>query len=156
MQLVSCPINTSLAAPRLFAPGGVAPPRHSTRYASSARLARHENSLADRARYLWDRTLEGITDGHDQCLWPETDVSGTDDASGIGMERGLHLRDRIGSVQVPMVRDIVREPRRADRSHRRGQRKLGGAAARGVALGSGIPIVESGVVDAGADVGTPL
>src|ERR1700688_1842360 len=54
--LVSCPINTSLAAPRLFAPGGVAPPRHSARYASSARLARHENSLADRARYLWDRT----------------------------------------------------------------------------------------------------
>ena len=38
------------------APGGVArgghpPPRHSTRYASSARLARHENPLADRARY---------------------------------------------------------------------------------------------------------
>src|SRR6202011_5898016 len=26
-------------------------------YASSARLAQHENSLADRARYLWDRTL---------------------------------------------------------------------------------------------------
>jgi hypothetical protein len=56
-SLVSCPINTSLAAPRLFAPGGVAPPRHSARYVSSARLARHENSLADRARYLWDRTL---------------------------------------------------------------------------------------------------
>src|SRR3982074_3443232 len=55
--IVSCPINTSLAAPRLFAPGGVAPPRHSARYASSARLARHENSRADRARYLWDRTL---------------------------------------------------------------------------------------------------
>jgi hypothetical protein len=27
-------------------------------YASSARLARHENSLADRARYLRDRTLD--------------------------------------------------------------------------------------------------
>src|ERR1700726_3062060 len=27
------------------------------RYVSSARLARHENSPANRARYLWDRTL---------------------------------------------------------------------------------------------------
>src|SRR5882672_8443048 len=51
------PINTLLAAPRLFAPGGVAPPRHSAHYASSARLARHENPQADRVSYLWDRTL---------------------------------------------------------------------------------------------------
>jgi len=43
--------NTLLAAPRLFAPGGVAPPRHSAHYASSARLARHENPQADRATY---------------------------------------------------------------------------------------------------------
>src|SRR5258707_9251896 len=55
--LVSCPINNLLATPRLFAPGGVAPPRHSTHYDSSARLARHENPRADRASYLWDRTL---------------------------------------------------------------------------------------------------
>jgi hypothetical protein len=58
--LVSCPVNTLLAAPRLFAPGGVAPPCHSARYGSSARLARHENSLADRARYLRDRILVGL------------------------------------------------------------------------------------------------
>src|SRR5882757_1213376 len=40
-------------------PGGVAPPRPCpfNYYASSARLARHENSLADRVSYLWDRTL---------------------------------------------------------------------------------------------------
>src|ERR1700730_16886428 len=55
--LVSCPTNNSLAAPRLLAPGGVAPPRHSAHYASSARLARHENPRADRASDLWDRTL---------------------------------------------------------------------------------------------------
>src|SRR6202030_2894101 len=55
--LVSCPTNNSLAAPRLFALGGVAPPRHSAHYASSARLARHENPRADRASYWWDRTL---------------------------------------------------------------------------------------------------
>jgi hypothetical protein len=35
--------------------------------------------------------LEGITHGHDQCLRPETDVSGTDDARGIGIELGSHL-----------------------------------------------------------------
>ncbi len=40
-----------VAAPRLFAPGGVAPPRHSAHYASSARLARHENPQANRATY---------------------------------------------------------------------------------------------------------
>src|SRR6266403_278060 len=55
--LVSCPINNLLATPRLFAPGGVAPPRHSTHYDSSARLARHENPRANRASYWWDRTL---------------------------------------------------------------------------------------------------
>src|SRR5260370_9791795 len=55
---VSCPTNNLLAAPRLFAPGGVAPPRHSAHYDSSARLARHENPQADRASYLWDRTLD--------------------------------------------------------------------------------------------------
>jgi hypothetical protein len=55
---VSCPINNSLAAPRLFAPGGVAPPRPCPVYISdsSARLARHVNPRADRASYLWDRT----------------------------------------------------------------------------------------------------
>ena len=60
--LVSCPVNTLLAAPRLFAPGGVAPPCPCPVYisASSARLARHENSRADRARYLRDRTLVGL------------------------------------------------------------------------------------------------
>ena len=59
--LVSCPVNTLLAAPRLFAPG-VAPPCPCPVYisASSARLAPHENSLADRARYLRDRTLVGL------------------------------------------------------------------------------------------------
>src|SRR5258707_5003117 len=62
--LVSCPINNLLATPRLFAPGGVAPPRHSTHYDSSARLARHENPRADRASYLWDRTLESSTHRH--------------------------------------------------------------------------------------------
>src|SRR5258707_14944682 len=50
-SLVSRIINTLLAAPRLFAPGGVAPPRHSAHYASSARLARHENPQANRATY---------------------------------------------------------------------------------------------------------
>src|SRR5260370_15369665 len=35
----------------LVAPGGVAPPRHSAHYDSSARLARHENPQADRATY---------------------------------------------------------------------------------------------------------
>src|ERR1700738_2860056 len=59
VMLVSCPINNSLAAPRLLAPGGVAPPRPCPVIisASSARLARHENPRADRASYLWDRTL---------------------------------------------------------------------------------------------------
>src|SRR5258708_1266356 len=57
LPLVSCPTDNSLAAPRLFAPGGVAPPRHSAHYDSSARLARHENPQADRASYRWDRTL---------------------------------------------------------------------------------------------------
>jgi len=54
---VSCPTDHWLAAPRLFAPGGVAPPRHSTHYDSSARLARHENPRADRASDRWGRTL---------------------------------------------------------------------------------------------------
>src|SRR6202011_4632600 len=60
-SLVSYPTNTSLAAPRLVAPGGVAPPRPCPviMSASSARLARHENPRADRASYLWDRTLGG-------------------------------------------------------------------------------------------------
>src|SRR5579863_1899467 len=65
---VSCPTNNSLAAPRLFAPGGVAPPRHSARYASSARLARHENPRADRASYWWDRTLGAFDFGANPAL----------------------------------------------------------------------------------------
>src|SRR6266404_911264 len=44
---VSCLTNTLLAAPRLFAPGGVAPPRpYPFNITSSARLARHENPRA--------------------------------------------------------------------------------------------------------------
>src|ERR1700730_9139404 len=45
------------------APGGVAPPRPCPviMSASSARLARHDNPQADRASYLWDRTLAGQT-----------------------------------------------------------------------------------------------
>src|ERR1700737_4932304 len=62
-DLVSLIINRLLAAPRLFAPGGVAPPRPCPviMSASSARLARHDNPQADRASYLWDRTLAGQT-----------------------------------------------------------------------------------------------
>src|SRR6267378_3913904 len=49
---VSCPTDNLLAAPRLFAPGGVAP-------------ARHENPRADRASYWWDRTLAFFTQAFD-------------------------------------------------------------------------------------------
>src|SRR6202047_3896306 len=50
--LVSCPTNNSLAAPRLFAPGGVAPPPHSARYGSAARPARRPKTPGGGARYL--------------------------------------------------------------------------------------------------------
>src|ERR1700728_1556054 len=45
-------------APGSVAPGAAAPPRHSARYDSSARGARRQNSLTDRASYLRDTTLE--------------------------------------------------------------------------------------------------
>ncbi len=56
LALVFCPRDNSLAAPRLVVPSGVAPPHH-CRYDLSARVARHDNPRADRASYLWDRTL---------------------------------------------------------------------------------------------------
>src|SRR3979490_1436728 len=100
--------------------------------------------------------LEGITDGDDQRLRPETDAGGADDPRGIGTEFAFHLRGRIGRVQMPIVRDVIVQPYRAHRPHRRRQRELGGTAAGGVALRGRIPIIETGVIDAGADVRTPL
>src|SRR6267378_3131003 len=58
-------------------------------------------------------TLERITHGHDQSLRSETDVSGADDARGIGIELGSDLRDRVGRVHVPMIDDVVRKTHRA-------------------------------------------